>query len=225
MWSPGLGACITTVHFSHSSCSDSWGKTLKQCCYTVFYRMLYGKKQQAFIKIQVSMPWSTSTGTIAHWVHVLKNDWDDMKDKQHTRSPVSVADQHHIARPQELLVDKRHWSCHELTRHQAAGLSAAAVEHILHDKLGMRKIAACCVWNPDVRALGGPGMGAYSTWAVGKWRWQTFGGNHCLGWNMGTLVGTGAERTIKQMAAPSFLTSYEIHTGTGTTPGIQSSRH
>jgi hypothetical protein len=42
---------------------------------------------------------------------------------------------------------------------------------------------------------------------------------------MGTLVGTGAERTIKQMAAPSFLTSYEIHTGTGTTPGIQSSRH
>lgn len=44
---------------------------------------------------------------------------------------------------------------------QAIGLSAVAVVHILHDKLGVRKIAAWCVWDPDVRALGGPGMGAY----------------------------------------------------------------
>jgi hypothetical protein len=37
---------------------------------------------------------------------------------------------------------------------------------------------------------------------------------------MGTLVGTGAARTAKQMVAPTFLISYEIRTGTGTTPGI-----
>jgi hypothetical protein len=85
------------------------------------------------------MAWSTSTGTMVYWVHVLKSDWDDMKDKQHAGYPISVADQQHIARLQELLVDKRHWSCHELTRH--AGLSAVAVVHILHDKLGMRKSA------------------------------------------------------------------------------------